>query len=268
MREEIELGRPSARSPPRPRRQSVPQTIFKPLRQVSNKVLALLVPRDWSRSTLKDILNNHDRQDELIATYIECEIAKMNTTGVTAALIAGVISSGFDWYNIDDTAWVTRAMWFSGLVLAVASVASSATHTAAFLRIKCSRDVTKSFKMALGNYETEDKHWHPHALMPYVLGGPTLHLKLGVLTFIVGLFWELWRAAVAAGKVWRSDELKIAIIATLVGSFVVVNYVMSGFTIVHHSMHISKEEKKADEGETVDVRNGIVTPNGPASTGA
>ncbi|KAL8669015.1 MAG: hypothetical protein Q9168_006381 [Polycauliona sp. 1 TL-2023] len=238
-----ELGRPSAH----PRKASVPQTILKPVGEVFTKVLSLLVPRDWSRSTLKDILNNKERQHELIATYIDCEITKMNTTGVTAALIAGVISSGFDWYNIDDTAWVTRAMWFSGLVLSVASVATSATHTAAFLRIKCSRDVTGSFMTALGNYRDQDKRWHPHALTPYVLGGPTLHLKLGVLTFVVGLFYELWRAAVAADLAWKSGELKIAIITTLVAGFVVINYVMSGFTIVHNSMHISKEEKKTGE---------------------
>ncbi|KAL8852106.1 MAG: hypothetical protein Q9221_003036 [Calogaya cf. arnoldii] len=225
--------------------------MFKPISQVLNKFLSLLVPRDWSRSTLKDILNHHDRQDELIGTYIECEIAKMNTTGVTAALIAGVISSGFDWYNIDDTAWVTRAMWFSGLVLAVASVASSAIHTAAFLRIKCSRDITKSFMEALGNYRTADEKWHPHALTPYVLGGPTLHLKLAVLAFVIGLFYELWRAAVAADLVWRSDELKIAFIATLVGGFVVINYIFSVFTIVHHSMHITKDkEQKVDSKST------------------
>ncbi|KAL8752128.1 MAG: hypothetical protein Q9199_005959 [Rusavskia elegans] len=239
MKDEGELGRPA----PRPRKPSVPQTMFQPVRRVFNRLLSLLVPRDWSRSTLKDIMNNDERQNELIGTYIECEIAKMNTTGVTAALIAGVISSGFDWYNIDDTAWVTRAMWFSGLVLAVASVASSAIHTAAFLRIKCSRNVTESFKQALGNEKTSDEHWHPHALTPYVLGGPTLHLKLAVLAFVIGLFYEIWRAAVAADLAWKSDELKIAFIATLIGGFVVVNYIFSVFTIVHHSMHINKEQK-------------------------
>ncbi|KAL9036900.1 MAG: hypothetical protein Q9180_004030 [Flavoplaca navasiana] len=217
--------------------------MFESSRQGSSKLLSLLVPRDWSRSTLKDILNNKDRRSELIGTYIECEITKMNTTGVTAALIAGVISSGFDWYNIDDTAWVTRAMWFSGLILAVASVASSAIQTAAFLRIKCSRDVTTSFIKALGNYETKDGHWHPHALTPYVLGGPTLHLKLAVLAFLVGLFYELWRAAVAAQLAWKSDELRIAFIATLIGGFVVVNYIFASFTLVHNSMHIKKEPK-------------------------
>ncbi|KAI4225536.1 MAG: hypothetical protein L6R36_003842 [Xanthoria steineri] len=237
MKDEGELGRRT----PRPRKRSVPETMFSPVRHVLNKFLSLLVPRDWSRSTLKDIMNNDTRQNELISTYIECELAKMNTTGVTAALIAGVISSGFDWYNIDDTSWVTRAMWFSGLVLAVASVASSAIHTAAFLRMKCSRDVVKSFTQALGNKRTSDKHWHPHALTPYVLGGPTLHLKLAVLAFVIGLFYELWRAAVAADLKWKSDNLKIAFITTLVGGFVVVNYIFSVLTLVHHSMHVTKD---------------------------
>ena len=123
---------------------------------------------------------------------------------------------------------------------------------------------------ALGNYRTADEKWHPHALTPYVLGGPTLHLKLAVLAFVIGLFYELWRAAVAADLVWRSDELKvsylahlymkqslltavsqIAFIATLVGGFVVINYIFSVFTIVHHSMHITKDkEQKVDSKST------------------
>ncbi|KAL8926806.1 MAG: hypothetical protein Q9172_001622 [Xanthocarpia lactea] len=257
MKDEGELPR----SMPPPRKPSTSRTMFDPVGRVFNRLFSLLVPRDWSRSTLKDIMNNDDRQDELIRTYIDCEIAKMNTTGVTAALIAGVISSGFDWYNIGNTSWVTRAMWFSGLVLAVASVASSAIHTAAFLRMKCERNINERFKQALGNNQTNDKHWHPHALTPYVLGGPTLHLKLAVLAFVIGLFFELWRAAVAAALSWKSDDLKarcprcsnlrkslmrlfqIAFIATLVGAFVFVNYIFSVLTLVHNSMHITKKPK-------------------------
>ncbi|KAL8770183.1 MAG: hypothetical protein Q9209_004025 [Squamulea sp. 1 TL-2023] len=244
MKDEGELGRRA----PRPRRPSIPQKMFHSVRHTTNKFLSLLVPRDWSRSTLKDILNNSDRQSDLIRTYIGSEIAKMNTTGVTAALIAGVISSGFSWYNIEGTSWVTRAMWFSGLILAIASVASSAIHTAAFLRMTCDRNVTKRFKEALGydtmgNDQTDEEHWHPHTLTPYVLGGPTLHLKLSVLTFVIGLFYEIWRAAVAADLKWQSDDLKIAFIVTLVGGFVVINYIFSVLTLVHHSMHVTKVPK-------------------------
>ncbi|KAL8788335.1 MAG: hypothetical protein Q9213_001732 [Squamulea squamosa] len=239
MKDEGELGRPT----PHPRRPSVPRRIFNPVVRAGDSFLSLLVPRHWSRRTLKDIINTIDRQDELIKTYIESEIAKMNTTGVTAALIAAVISSGFSWYNIEGTSWVTRAMWFSGLILAIASVASSAIHTAAFLRMKCDRDVTERFKQALGNERTPDSNWHPHALTPYVLGGPTLHLKLSVLTFVIGLFFEIWRAAAATDLAWKNDNLKIAFFATLVGGFVVINYIFSVLTLVDQSMHISKESK-------------------------
>ncbi|KAL8677644.1 MAG: hypothetical protein Q9186_005950 [Xanthomendoza sp. 1 TL-2023] len=239
MKHEGELGR----SMPRPRRPSILQKPFSHILFVLNRISSLLVPRDWSRQTLIDILNNGDgRQDELIRTYIDCELAKMNTTGVTAALVAGVISSGFSWYNIQDTAWVTRAMWFSGLVLSIASVASSAIHTAAFLRIKCDRNVIKRLRRALGkDMNSVEGQWKPHVLTPYVLGGPTLYLKLAVLSFIIGLFYEIWRAAVAAHLAWHSDDLKIAFIVTLVGGFVVVNYIFSVLTLVHHSIHTTKE---------------------------
>lgn len=79
MKDELESGR----SMPRTRRPSIPQTMFDQVALVFNRFFSLLVPRDWSRHTLKDILNESDRQEELIKTYIDCELAKMNTTGVT-----------------------------------------------------------------------------------------------------------------------------------------------------------------------------------------
>ncbi|KAI4136468.1 MAG: hypothetical protein L6R39_007768 [Caloplaca ligustica] len=172
----------------------------------------------------------------MVRTYIDSELAKMNTTGVTAALIAGVISGSFSWYNIENTSWPTRAVWFSGLVLAIASVASSAIHTAAFLRMRCDADVTLRFRQALGKEQKGPGPWKPHVLMPYVLGGPTLHLKLAVLMFLVGLFYDIWHSAVKAGLAWRSDDMKIAFIVTIVGGFVVVNYLFLISTFVRHSI--------------------------------
>ena len=79
MKDEGELPRSMS-----PRRKPlISRTMFDPVGRVFNRLFAFLVPRDWSRSTLKDIINKDDRQDELIRTYIDCEIAKMNTTGVT-----------------------------------------------------------------------------------------------------------------------------------------------------------------------------------------
>ncbi|KAL8828788.1 MAG: hypothetical protein Q9170_006444 [Blastenia crenularia] len=205
---------------PRKSKPSVQQTIFHPVVLVLNRFFSLLVPRDWSRHTLDNIININDdaRRDAM------------------AALIAGVISSSFSWYNINDTTWVTRSVWYSGLVLAIASVASSAIHTAAFLRIKCDQHVTTRFEKALGRKRKPHERWKPHVLAPYVLGGPTLHLKLAVFMFLLGLFYELWKSAVNASLSWHSDDLKIAFIVTLVGGFVVVNYLFSVLTLVHHSM--------------------------------
>lgn len=92
MTNDAERGQPT----PRPRKPSVPQTVFKPVRHVLNRFLSLLVPRDWSRSTLKDIMNNDERQSELIGTYIECELAKMNTTGVTVRPCLSRLLSAWD----------------------------------------------------------------------------------------------------------------------------------------------------------------------------
>ncbi|KAI4100942.1 MAG: hypothetical protein L6R37_005148 [Teloschistes peruensis] len=231
------------KSRPRPRRRSMPWTVLTSIGIGLNRVFSLLVPRDWSRRILIDILNETDPElrTRLVNTFIDSEITKMNTTGVTAALIAAVISSSFSWYNIEDTTWPTRAAWFSGLVLSIASVASSAIHTAAFLRMKCDRDIPERFRHALGKYKDYDGQepdmWKPHVLIPYVLGGPTLHLKLAVLAFLIGLFYELWRAANDAMLTWHGEHLKIAFVVTLVGGFVVINYIFSIWTLVHRSIH-------------------------------
>ncbi|KAL9010569.1 MAG: hypothetical protein Q9173_004512 [Seirophora scorigena] len=223
------------------RASSLSFTIVSPLILVLNRFFSLLVPRDWSRATLMRIVNVEEGEE--------------SEAMIKAALIAAVISGCFSWYNIDNTTWITRSAWYSGLVLSIASVASSAIHTAAFLRMKCEREITQRFRQALGKRQKPNEPWHPHFLMPYVLGGPTLHLKLAVLMFLIGLFYELWRAAVQASLSWHSDDLKvsfsgsqalvfatakrnkIAFIVTLVGGFVVVNYVFSVLTLVHYSIH-------------------------------
>ncbi|KAL8954194.1 MAG: hypothetical protein Q9183_007274, partial [Haloplaca sp. 2 TL-2023] len=58
-------------------------SVYRSFAKNFNQLLSLLVPGDWSRATLLDIVNTDDRQDELIKTYIDSEIAKMNTTGGT-----------------------------------------------------------------------------------------------------------------------------------------------------------------------------------------
>ena len=41
-------------------------------------------------------MNNDERQSELIGTYIECELAKMNTTGVTVRPCLSRLLSAWD----------------------------------------------------------------------------------------------------------------------------------------------------------------------------
>ncbi|KAI4093765.1 MAG: hypothetical protein LQ344_002668 [Seirophora lacunosa] len=219
------------------RASSLSHMIVSPFILVLNRFFSLLVPRDWSRATLMRIVNigAEEEREAMIKVYIESELAKMNTTGVTVQ--HPDLAPRFSWYNIDNTTWITRSAWYSGLVLSIASVASSAIHTAAFLRLKCETEITQRFRQALGKRQKQNEPWHPHVLTPYVLGGPTLHLKLAVLMFLIGLFCELWRAAVQASLSWHSDDLKIAFIVTLVGGFVVVNYIFSVLTLVHYSIH-------------------------------
>ena len=69
-----------------PRRKvPITQTIFRPVGTTLNRFFSLLVPRDWSRATLERIINDDERCNDLIKIYIESELAKMNTTGVTGS---------------------------------------------------------------------------------------------------------------------------------------------------------------------------------------
>lgn len=77
--------------------------------------------------------------------------------------------------------------------------------------MKCDMNITERFQQALGKEQDSLGHREPHVLAPYVLGGPTLHLKLAVLMFLVGLFYELWKAAVHTNLSWRSDDLKVCL---------------------------------------------------------
>lgn len=64
---------------------SLLHTIVSPFILVLNRFFSLLVPRDWSRATLKRIANpgTGEESEAMIKVFIESELAKMNTTGVT-----------------------------------------------------------------------------------------------------------------------------------------------------------------------------------------
>lgn len=83
--------------------------------------------------------------------------------------------------------------------------------------MRCDADVTLRFRQALGKEQKGPGPWKPHVLMPYVLGGPTLHLKLAVLMFLVGLFYDIWHSAVKAGLAWRSDDMKVPLPGSRIG---------------------------------------------------
>lgn len=69
----------------RKRASAVPRTILKPFILVLNRFFSLLVPGEWSRQTLDRIVNEglEEESEKMIKVYVESELAKMNTTGVT-----------------------------------------------------------------------------------------------------------------------------------------------------------------------------------------
>lgn len=69
----------------RRKRASISQTVLHPVTAVLNRTLSLLIPRDWSSQTLERIINDDENHESLLTTFIESELTKMNTTGVTVS---------------------------------------------------------------------------------------------------------------------------------------------------------------------------------------
>ena len=98
-----------------------------------------------------------------------------------SALVAGVISSAFSWYNIEQTHWVTRACWYSGLTFAFASISAAGLCSGSLLRLMCHSGKTTRVRSVVGYESHISQKWNPRILQPWIWGIPGMLLKLSML---------------------------------------------------------------------------------------
>lgn len=124
-------------------------------------------------------------------------------------LVAGVISSAFSWYTIPTSPWLTRALWYVGLLFSMAAIVTAGVHSAGLHRLGCHPDWHSKLQQTLGVrvIQNEPIHarrsgemgdespWRPRALQPLMWQTPGFLLKLAITCFLVGLVILVWSAA-------------------------------------------------------------------------
>ena len=122
--------------------------------------------------------------------------------------MASLLCSAFTWPLADDTIWVVTALWYSGLVFVLASVATATQQSITLSRFASLPDHESRIKDMLG-YEHKDSSGTERRLPRYgvVFIGqiPVMMLRFGVYFFMVGLGVLLGYAAWKAGNVFSSE---------------------------------------------------------------
>lgn len=126
-----------------------------------------------------------------------------------AALFAGLYGGAFSWSNIDGAPWSTKACWYCGLMLIIGSI-STATQQSITLYRFTSKDSSchDIFRILKGRRSDKTERWKPSQSQLYIWQVPVMLLRLGILLFIIGLFFLLWDAAKASTADWKVSLLR------------------------------------------------------------
>ena len=120
-----------------------------------------------------------------------------------------MICGAFSWYNIEATHWTVKAIWYSGLVFAFASVSATGLCSASLLRLQCHSQSTAHIRAVVGYQKTKTSPWQARPLQPWIWGCPGLLLKVSILLFIVGLMIDLWSYALTSGMPGLTEDMKV-----------------------------------------------------------
>jgi hypothetical protein len=207
----------------------------KRLTAFSQAVLALVIDLRWSNATLTLILNETDeiQRNRLLEIWVQHRFADLERINITVSpirlrtqlcnalltyqkgvLVAGVISSAFSWYNITSSPWSTRAIWYCGLLFALAAITTAGVHSAGLHRLGCHPEWHAKLQQTLGvsvdaPMFSGEGGWRPRMLQPVLWQTPGFLLKLSITCFLVGLLILIWDAAKRSGIGLMSDDMKV-----------------------------------------------------------
>jgi hypothetical protein len=149
------------------------------------------------------------------------KLAELGVVSVTGALSASVISTAISWPAMSEAPWTTQSLYYSALVLSLASIAAASQQSIILYRIGGHDDGLQKLRKLLRKPGSAD----PKPLQVYIWQMPIMLLNIAVSLFLVGLFILIWDCA-RQDSSWNRDTT-IAFIASLAGLFALVNYLLS-----------------------------------------
>ncbi|KAJ8112382.1 hypothetical protein OPT61_g5236 [Boeremia exigua] len=174
------------------------------------------------------------------------KLDELSTVNVTAALIAAVVSAIFSWPTIEETPWTATAVFYASLILSLATVASASQQSIALHRYGTHSQGLVMLRKSLASSSNK----RASRLQIYVWQMPVMLLNVSITLLIVGLFILIWDR-VAQTTDW-TDNLKVAVVTTLIGVFALANYVVGAVALYKRKLVIDDHEVgKSVNGSTV-----------------
>ncbi|KAH7391167.1 hypothetical protein DE146DRAFT_619254, partial [Phaeosphaeria sp. MPI-PUGE-AT-0046c] len=127
---------------------------------------------------IKQMLNAPEghEQDSLTSTWRDNTITQLNTLSITIiALFAGIIAASFTWPVLTQLSHYAQSniqvIWYSGLVLALASIATSTQLAVALMRLGSHPAGLSSIREVLGT-RCGNNLWRRSRLQLVIWQGP------------------------------------------------------------------------------------------------
>ncbi|KAF2106267.1 hypothetical protein BDV96DRAFT_694247 [Lophiotrema nucula] len=168
-------------------------------------------------------------KDELTEIWRDSTLNQLNTISVTSALFGGVVASSFSWPYLGRLASshqsTVLAVWYSALVLALTSIATSAQQAVALTRLTSHPDGLRKIRELLGRpVDGGNPKWRPSKLQLICWQAPLSLLNTSVIMFTVGLIVLVWKSVTPA---LTGDGIKIATLFTLTLVYCAGLYILS-----------------------------------------
>ena len=122
-----------------------------------------------------------------------------------------MIASAFTWPSLQTNTWAIQAIWYSGLVFSLTSIAAATQQSLALYRLAVLPDgLAKIREMPCKDDPDASGRFQPRYSQLYVWQAPLLLLNSSIYLFIAGLAVLLWNPSRLQGYKWDTDETKVS----------------------------------------------------------
>lgn len=130
-------------------------------------------------------------------------------TASQSALFGGVIASAFSWPALGKLAGSATestilAIWYSALVLALGSIATSAQQAVALGRLSSHPDGARKMREVLGR--EVGGRWRPRKVQLLIWQTPISLLNASIMMFVAGLIVLVWGSV---SRLWAWSDVKV-----------------------------------------------------------